>query len=71
MLWTLDGLESRMKCRQTVRLKRIENNKDNNNNHDDYDSKSKAVDPCLIVLVQCLLAFDPEAAATPDFLKLI
>jgi hypothetical protein len=46
-----------------------DNNNDNNNNHDDHDSKPKAMDPCLIVLVQCLLAFDSEA--TPDFPKLI
>ncbi|KAH8077431.1 hypothetical protein HD553DRAFT_327313 [Filobasidium floriforme] len=42
---------------------------DNNNNYDDHDSKPKAMDPCLIVLVQCLLALDSEA--TPDFSKLI
>lgn len=45
------------------------NNKDNNNNHNDHDSKPKAMHPYLIVLVQRLLASDPEA--TSQFLKLI
>lgn len=66
--WT--GKQNGMLANSTVEQDADDdNNNDNNNNHDDHDSKLKAMDPCLIVLVQCLLAFDSEA--TPDFPKLI
>jgi hypothetical protein len=66
--WT--GKQNEMQANSTAEQDEDDDdNKDNNNNHDDHDSKPKAMDPCLIVLVQCPLAFDPEA--TPDLLKLI